>query len=609
MERPCDKLVYDELVGVVRDIDAAILDSRARAFNESNQVNLPGRRNGPADAYRHILVSAELTRRLGKDVAKLGMDMLEKYGDIFTGQEAAEKAMDLYNNEIGYSIGLVAETWEEVVAMARQRIVRDMNGAEGFARWLSPLEWSNNPPPPCSVNWPPIWDPSRFTWPPLPGEYPTKQPAPSGNFNDVSANELDERESDGCESGECPEATLTALGVLDRLLSGAGADRLLTVGDLDWLLGAPPSYCDSHPIPAPEEEEEEEERADPLVLNLDGDSIETTSEGPSWQAGGARVFFDLNADGFAERTGWASGNDGLLVMDRNGNGFIDNGRELFGSGTPLTQGGAATTGFQALADLDSNHDGIISADDTLFSQLRVWKDEDEDGFSFPTELYTLPELGIASINLTPTGDGTGTDAQGNTQERTGTFTWADGTSGQIAEYTFDRNTAYTIQTEWVDVPDDIAALPDLPGYGTVPRLHQAMARDTSGTLKGHVQNFMGANTRGARQTAVRGILNAWTRSSKIDANKYAWGGLSGPKVGVLSAFFGSRTPLPNGQLAANRLQALVSLDSIEEGKIHAQNSPCSGLRVWFASDGDGVSQPKEWHTVTEQRHSYYLTTH
>ncbi len=227
--------------------------------------------------------------------------------------------------------------------------------------------------------------------------------------------------------------------------------------------------------------------------------METTAGGHSWSAG--RVFFDHDTDGFAERTGWVSGNDGLLVLDRNG-------------------------------------DGIINAGDAAFSQLRVWKDEDEDGLSFPTELYTLPELGIASINLTPTAAGGGTDAQGNTQERIGTFTWADGTTGQIAEYTFDRNTAYTIATEWVDVPDDVAALPDLPGYGTVPRLQQAMARDTSGTLKGHVQNFMAASTRTGRQTAVRGILNAWTGSSNIDAVKYARGGLSGPQVGVLSAFFG-----------------------------------------------------------------------
>ncbi|MEW6351487.1 MAG: hypothetical protein AB1646_20740 [Thermodesulfobacteriota bacterium] len=293
------------------------------------------------------------------------------------------------------------------------------------------------------------------------------------------------------------------------------------------------SYCDACPLPASPASLAPAARTDPLVLDLNGDSIQTTREGRSWSEG--RAFFDLNADGFAERTGWVSGNDGLLVWDRNGDGFINDGRELFGSGTALAAGGAAATGFQALGDLDSNHDGLISSADAAFSQLRVWKDDDEDGFSFPTELYTLAELGMATINLTPTAPGSGTDAQGNTQERVGTFTWADGTSGQIAEYTFDRNTAYTIATEWVDVPDEIAALPDLPGYGTVPRLQQAMARDTSGALKGHVNAFAMGSTRAVRQTSIQNILYTWTGSSNIDAVKYAREGLSGPRVGVLSA--------------------------------------------------------------------------
>ncbi|MEW6352264.1 MAG: hypothetical protein AB1646_24705 [Thermodesulfobacteriota bacterium] len=272
------------------------------------------------------------------------------------------------------------------------------------------------------------------------------------------------------------------------------------------------------------------------MLDLDGDGIETTVEGRSWSEG--RAFFDLNTDGFAERTGWIAGDDGLLVLDRNGDGIINDGKELFGSGTPLSGGGTAPNGFQALADLDSNHDGRIDATDEAFSALRIWIDYEEDGLCEPYQLFSLQDVGIASINLTPTGDGAGTDAQGNTQERTGTFTWADGSTGQMAEYTFDTNLAYTIATEWVEVPDDIAELPDLPGYGTVPRLQQAMARDTSGTIKAHVNAFATATTRAARQTSIQNILYTWTGSSNIDAVKYARGGLSGPRVGVLSAFFG-----------------------------------------------------------------------
>ncbi len=193
-----------------------------------------------------------------------------------------------------------------------------------------------------------------------------------------------------------------------------------------------PSYWDARTMACPAMQERQPS-PDPLVLDLDGDGIQTTQEGRPWSEG--RAFFDHNADGFAERTGWVSANDGLLVMDRNGDGIINNGRELFGSGTALNAGGKATSGFQALADLDSNHDGIINGNDALFSQLQVWQDTDEDGFSFPSELHTLSEVGIASINLSPTAPGAGKDAQGNTQNRVGSFTWTDGSTGRTPEHT------------------------------------------------------------------------------------------------------------------------------------------------------------------------------
>lgn len=105
----------------------------------------------------------------------------------------------------------------------------------------------------------------------------------------------------------------------------------------------------------------------PLILDLDGDGVESLGID-------AGVQFDHDANGTAERSGCAGVDDGLLVRDLNGNGSIDSWRELFGNSTKLASGGFAANGFAALADLDSNHDGWISAADTAFSQLRVWKD-------------------------------------------------------------------------------------------------------------------------------------------------------------------------------------------------------------------------------------------
>jgi hypothetical protein len=91
------------------------------------------------------------------------------------------------------------------------------------------------------------------------------------------------------------------------------------------------------------------------------------------------VHFDHDSNGFAERSGWIKGDDGLLVLDRNGNGTIDNGSELFGDHTALAAGGSARNGFLALADFDNNHDGAIDAQDAVYTQLRVWQDKNANG--------------------------------------------------------------------------------------------------------------------------------------------------------------------------------------------------------------------------------------
>jgi len=86
-------------------------------------------------------------------------------------------------------------------------------------------------------------------------------------------------------------------------------------------------------------------RRDPLILDLNGDGIKTTDV----KAG---AYFDHDGNGFAEQTGWVSPNDGLLVMDRNNDGIINDGKELFGDQTILNNGQRAANAFEALSDLD-----------------------------------------------------------------------------------------------------------------------------------------------------------------------------------------------------------------------------------------------------------------
>jgi len=156
----------------------------------------------------------------------------------------------------------------------------------------------------------------------------------------------------------------------------------------------------------------------PIVINLSGNGHDhLTSPGNG-------VWFDINAHGTPERVAWTkAGSDvGFLVLDRNGNGIIDDGSELFGTATVRRDGTRAANGFDALLDLDGGagiSDGKISGTDAVYRQLRVWVDTNHNGFSEPDELFTLESLGITTIYTSYTRVNR-TDVHGNVYAYEGT---------------------------------------------------------------------------------------------------------------------------------------------------------------------------------------------
>jgi Ca2+-binding RTX toxin-like protein len=277
-------------------------------------------------------------------------------------------------------------------------------------------------------------------------------------------------------------------------------------------------------------------RYDPLILDLDGDGLETVTS-----ADGA--FFDHDGNGFAERTGWVSGDDGLLVRDINNDGIINNGGELFGDQTLLSNGQKAAGSFQALADLDINSDGKIDANDSAFAQLKVWQDIDGDGYSTADELKTLSELGITALNTGYTSTNI-SDGKGNTQIQAGTYEKSDNSSGQMGGFLLQRDTAYTIPEEWLEVPAEIAALPDIHGYGNVYDLQQSMVRDTSGGLQDLVELFVAQTdavvlaTAGGTTPIISSAANI--RNSTFEQILFKWTGSDGIDPGSRGGLFDAR---------------------------------------------------------------------
>jgi hypothetical protein len=158
--------------------------------------------------------------------------------------------------------------------------------------------------------------------------------------------------------------------------------------------------------------------SDPLILDLDGNGIETTTA-----FAGHR--FDLLGTSQAVQAATATGQDGFLALDRNGNGVIDDGRELFGD-----QHGA-TDGFAELARFDANADGVIDAADPVFRQLAVFQDSNRNGLTDFGELVSLTDRRVAAI-LLDARSANETSNQ-NRVAATSTFVRADGSTGRIAD--------------------------------------------------------------------------------------------------------------------------------------------------------------------------------
>jgi RHS repeat-associated protein len=243
-------------------------------------------------------------------------------------------------------------------------------------------------------------------------------------------------------------------------------------------------------------------QASPLVLDLDGDGIELTAvETPT-------IYFDIDGDGFREATGWVKSDDGLLVFDRNNDGYINDNSELFGNTSTYTNG------FEALKALNTNGDTLISAADTNFAKLQVWRDLDSDGRSDVNELFTLGELGIKSINLSYTN--TSILNAGNTIKQTSTYELTNGTQRSIVDAWFTThqlNSYYDYRSTFntpVVFTQEIFNLPNLKGYGNLPDLRIAMAKD--GQLLSLVQSFTSTTTQGDISGAsdlIRSILFRW----------------------------------------------------------------------------------------------------
>ena len=174
----------------------------------------------------------------------------------------------------------------------------------------------------------------------------------------------------------------------------------------------------------------------PLVLDFTGHGVQTVGMN-------AGVMFDLNNSGTKTNVGWIAAGQGLLcLLDANGN--VTSGAQLFGQATKLADGSTASNGYEALAQYDANHDGVINSGDAIYSQLRVWIDSNGDGVETANELYTLAQLNVQSISLAY--QSSSTSQNGNQIGLVGSYTTTDGLTHEAADVWFSQAAAPTTLT-------------------------------------------------------------------------------------------------------------------------------------------------------------------
>lgn len=287
---------------------------------------------------------------------------------------------------------------------------------------------------------------------------------------------------------------------------------------LDLLPGQlPPEWRDDDPFGNPPNS--------PLVIDVDGDGIELIALEDS------RAMFDLNMDGFAEHTGWVAPDDALLAWDRNGNGIIEDKSELFGDRDGFADG------FASLAELDSDGNGVIDANDAAWSELSlwfdrngdgrsenevteangqtIWRDLDGDGEQDAAELVSLTEAGLQSIDLgAALIDETN---EGHLVTHRSNVTWQDGSQSLVEDVWFQNDTFFSRTTEEVAPDPATMMLPNLKGYGVVADLRIAMSLDPA--LQASVEDLVRLSVTAeptAFLEAFETFLAEWTGIGEVD---------------------------------------------------------------------------------------------
>ena len=263
---------------------------------------------------------------------------------------------------------------------------------------------------------------------------------------------------------------------------------------------------------------------DPLALDLNGDgkiginpisitaSDKKSGSNNNNENGGA--YFDHNGDGVSHRSSWISKEDGILAYDRNGNGKIDDGGELFGNFTQIKDKDGnqrlAKDGYEALKEFDSNNDGLIDNKDDKFKDLKIWQDANSNGISDEGELKSLDELGIASLSLNHNEVNEDLGG-GNTLSLKGSYIKKDGTAHSMGDLNFNVDTINSKFKDETPLSSEDMARANIKGFGLLRDLRSAAALNKE--LAAALDSYSRLSTKEEQLKALPALIKAWSETA------------------------------------------------------------------------------------------------
>ncbi|WP_303800419.1 Mbeg1-like protein, partial [Ruminococcus flavefaciens] len=259
---------------------------------------------------------------------------------------------------------------------------------------------------------------------------------------------------------------------------------------------------------------------DPLIIDLNGDGVNTTTVEDG-------VHFDIDNNGFAEKTAWIDTIDGFLVYNRDENPRVTNGSELFSDQVIFPDGNKSTDGFEVLSSFntytedenDIEKDGWINEHDAEFDELRVWIDKNHDGITWMPaegqeedpelkELYTLDELGITSISTKYRI----ISSEDDENKKIEADVIMNGKKTTISEHWFEASSFDTqeLHTEGIDN--------DLTSFGSLHSISYALENDKYGYLSQLINSFRRSDDYIEKRVLSKKILYYISGAENIPSN-------------------------------------------------------------------------------------------